>query len=292
MVGGFLALLLVTSLSCATRSAPTRPTREVFLFAGQSNMAGADSVIPDPPGFVATAADQQTLFTCTPLPWNESSPDYYPWGEIKGHRCINPRYGEKLVQGPEVGFARRLREGGVSNIAIIKVWANFSREATNWPWGEGGDLNQQWFSFVDKQLAELRQRGIEPRVRGFVWHQGIDDAIHGKLAADYQENLSRLVELLRRRFQAPNAPFLLARSGNSPIARGITGSGPTAPMAVVRQAQVIVGETTPQAAWIDVDDLPNVVQHHFSAESQMAIGRRFGTAYLRLASADGTHPGK
>jgi hypothetical protein len=293
VVAGLLAGLLVPSLTGATNAAPARPTRDVFLFAGQSNMAGADSVIPDPPGFMGTDADKHTLFTCTRLPWNERSPDYFPWGEIKGHRCTNPRYGEKLVHGPEVGFTRRLQEGGVTNIAIIKVWANFSRDATNWPWGEGGDLNQQWFSFADKQIAELRHKGVEPRVRGFIWDQGIDDAIHGKLAAHYQENLTGLVELLRRRYQAPEAPFLLARSGNSPIARGITGSGPTAPMAVVRQAQVKVAETIPHAAWINVDDLPNVVQHHFSAESQLAIGRRFGDAYLRLVpSTDAIHGSK
>ena len=277
-----ITLLLVVPLSCATKDPHAGIPRDVFLFAGQSNMAGADAVIPDPPGFVATAADRETLFTCTPLPMGPRADDYYPWGEIKGHRCTNPRYGERLVQGPEVGFERTLYAGGISNIAIIKVWSNFSRDAQTWPWGEGGELNQAWLAFADQRIAELRAMGFEPRVRGFVWHQGIDDAIHGKLAAHYQENLTRLIVFLRQRYQSPNAPFLLARSVNSPIARQITGSGPTDPMAVVRQAQVVVSETVPNVAWVNVDDLPNVVRHHFSAESQLVIGERFGDAYLRL----------
>ena len=31
----------------------------------------------------------------------------------------------------------------------------------------------------------------------------------------------------------------------------------------------------PRAVWIDVDDLPNVNTHHFSADSQLVIGQRF-----------------
>jgi hypothetical protein len=260
-----------------------RTPRDVFIFAGQSNMAGADAVIPDPPGFVATEADRRTLFAAAPVPAGADSPDYYPWGELKGHRSTNPRYGDKPVHGPEVGFARRLDEGGVKNIAIVAAWSNFTREVEKWPWREDGEINKVWLSFVDARLAELRERGFEPRVRGFVWHQGIDDAIHGKLAPHYQENLTALIGYLRRRYHAENAPFLLARSVNSPIAQRVTGAGPEKPMGLVRQAQVAVGETVTNAAWINVDDLPNVVQHHFSADSQLVIGRRFGDAYLRLA---------
>ena len=53
-------------------------------------------------------------------------------------------------------------------------------------------------------------------------------------------------------------------------------------MAVVRRSQVKVGESIPFAAWIDVDDLPNVNTHHFSANSQLVIGQRFGDAFLKL----------
>jgi hypothetical protein len=177
-----------------------------------------------------------------------------------------------------------LDEAGITNIAIVAAWANFSRTAEAWPWREGGDLNQAWLAFVEERLAELRARGFEPRVRGFVWHQGIDDAIHGRLAAQYQSNLTALIVFLRQRFTTPDAPFLLARSVDSPIAKRTTGEGSNAPMAVVRRAQVAVGETVTNAAWVNVDDLPNVAQHHFSAESQLVIGRRFGDAYLRLAA--------
>jgi hypothetical protein len=188
-----------------------------------------------------------------------------------------------LVHGPEVGFERRLYEQGERDMAIIAVWGNFSRGVPTWPWADGGDMHRPWQQFVDGRLAELKARGRDYRVRGFVWHQGIDDAIHARLAPSYQENLTALIGVLRGRYAKKDTPFLLARSVNSPIARQISGSGPDDPMAVVRRAQVAIGETVPKTAWVDVDDLPNVVQHHFSAESQLTIGRRFGDAWLKLS---------
>lgn len=275
-------LFLMSGFAAGPVRAAERRRLNVFLFAGQSNMAAADSVIADPPGFQSTEADRKTLFTSAPVMDGARSPDYYAWGEVKGHHCRNPRYGDKLVHGPEVGFTRSLYAAGVKDVAIIKVYGNFSREAVTWPWAEGGEMYQRWVQFADERLAELKERGYETRVRGFVWHQGIDDAIHARLAPRYQENLTGLIGTLRKRYARKRTPFVLARSVNSPIARRISGSGSEDPMAVVRRAQVAVGEGVPGAAWIDVDDLPNVVEHHFSAESQLAIGLRFGEAWLKL----------
>ena len=275
-----LAVTLLTSLVIAQASpaaAPRKPI-DVFLFAGQSNMAGADAIVATPPGFIATAADRATLFTCAPVAEGARSPRYLPWGEVKGH-IGRP---DELTHGPEVGFARRLYEAGLQPVAIVKMWANFKRDAIAWPWREGGELFTPWMAFVDERLGELRERGFEPRVRGFVWHQGIDDAIHGKLAPHYEQNLTNLIKTLRRRHASADTPFILARSVDSPIGKRQAGPGPEGGMAVVRRAQVSVAEKVPRAAWVSVDDLPNVNQHHFSAESQLVIGRRMADAYLKM----------
>jgi hypothetical protein len=249
----------------------------VFLLAGQSNMAGADSEVAVPPGFQQTAADRVTRFTMAPLPEGEKSRQCVPWGEIKGHQAKN-----KLVHGPEVGFARALYAAGWRDVAIIKVHANFGRDVQSWPWGEGGALFEAWTKFVDARLAEITAQGHSTRVCGFVWHQGIDDAIHGKLASHYERNLTDLIGVLRKRYATERAPLVLARSVNSRIAQPRPDPGNNSPMAMVRRAQVKVGESVPYAAWIDVDDLPNVNTHHFSADSQLVIGRRFGETFLRL----------
>jgi hypothetical protein len=249
----------------------------VFLLAGQSNMAGADSEVAVPPGFQQTAADRATLFTTAALPDGEKSPRYVPWGEMKGHEAKG-----KLVHGPEVGFACSLHAAGWKDVAIIKVYANFGRDVRDWPWGEGGELFSAWTKFVDARLAELAAEGRTPRVRGFVWHQGIDDALHGTLAAEYERNLTDLIRVLRKRYASDETPFVLARSVDSRIVQRQPDPDQQIPMAQVRRAQVKVGESVPYAAWINVDDLPNVNTHHFSADSQLIIGRRLAEAFLAL----------
>lgn len=273
--------------------APGGPAAEqhelpVFLFAGQSNMAGADAIVADPPGFRQTDADRATRFTAAPLPEGESAPIYLKWGDIRGHRASPPG---KLVHGPEVGFARELHRAGWRNVAIIKVSGNFTRDVERWPWEPDGVLYEAWTRFAGARLAELQAQGYRYRVRGFVWHQGIDDAIHGKLAASHQANLTRLIGVLRRRYGDEKTPFVLARSVDSPIAWEITGSGQNDPMAVVRRAQVAVATSVPHTGWIDVDDLPNVNRHHFTAEAQLVIGKRFADRFLQLGDRAGARPG-
>lgn len=186
------------------------------------------------------------------------------------------------MHGPEVGFTRRLHEQDVRNVAIIKVFGNFQRDVQRWPWAEGEPLFERWTAFVDRRLAELEKQGLKYSVRGFVWHQGIDDAIHGKLAGRYGENLAALVRSLRKRYAEDDTPWVLARSVDSPIAKRVTGAGPEDPMAIVRRAQTALPDSVPFTAWIDVDDLPRVVEHHFPASAQLEIGKRFADAYLAL----------
>lgn len=249
----------------------------VFLLAGQSNMAGADAVIVDPPGFQPTAADRATRFTAAPLPAGNQSPLYLPWGELRGQPLKN-----ELVHGPEIGFARVLHGAGWRNVCIIKVYANFSRDVVAWPWSNGGLFFDPWMRFIDGRIAEVQSQVWLVRFCGVLWHQGIDDAIHGSLAYQYSANLRDLIVELRQRWATSTMPFVLARSVNSSIARAITGAGENSPMAAVRRAQVNVGRSVPYAAWIDVDDFPNVNSHHFCVASQLSIGVRFGLTFLKL----------
>jgi hypothetical protein len=288
-----VALVVAFTMRCSAFAADVRTLAQakpgtvlnVFLLAGQSNMAGADSIIADPPGFQTTEADRESLCTSAPVSEGKPSRAYQPWGPVQGHPSFNERYGEKRVHGPEVGFVRGIYARDWRNIAIIKVYGNFKGDSEIWPWNEGGELHKPWRIFVDERLAELKEKGYGYRVAGFVWHQGIDDGIYSKSPDKYGERLTALIGTLRKNYATDKTPFLLARSVNSPIARRLTGEGEHDPMAVVRKAQVAVGTSVPYCAWINVDDLPNVVQHHFTAESQLIIGSRFAEAFLKLSNA-------
>lgn len=274
----FVAIGIAVTQTCISGAQPSDiAALNVFLLAGQSNMAGADSEVTDPPGFVQTDADRATLFTTAPIPAGEQSENYIPWGSVRGHSIKN-----KLVHGPEVGFARTLYAANWRDIAIIKVYANFGRDVPSWPWSDGGSLFNAWTQFTDARIAELKVKGRTVRVRGFVWHQGIDDAIHGKLAEHYQRNLTQLIGVLRSRYADETTPFVLVRSVNSRIAQPTPDPEHRSPMAIVRRAQVKVAETVPAVGWVNSDDLPNVNTHHFSAASQLILGQRLAETFLRL----------
>jgi len=260
--------VLTAVLASALLGHPVQPEEpvQVYLFAGQSNMLGADATI-DPSGVKdladvgrQTKADRSSMLAV-------GGAESYPWGDIRGHdgvyRSAREIGGRRVkAHGPEVGFNRVL--GG--RIAIIKYADNFkATENGRSPWVKPGSRWTAWQAFVDARLAALGRPYV---VVGFVWHQGIDDGLLHRDRRSYQADLEQIAADLRAKFG--NKPFVLARSVNSPLA----GS---AAMAPIRAAQEDVG-SEPGNAWITVDDLPLVNTHHLTAAGQLEAGRRFAKA--------------
>jgi hypothetical protein len=246
-----------------------RAAAQVFIFAGQSNMAGADAVIsPSRTEDLVdtgqqTDADRSARFTS-----HDDGPCATQWGDIRGHDGSS--FGETTVNGRSRSRCTARRSGFARighRVAIIKFADNFTAlENGRSPWVAPGSRWRAWQAFVDAQLAAL---GEPYQVVGFVWHQGIDDALLQRDRAGYEADLRQIAADLRARFGP--LPFVLARSVNSPIAGG-------AAMAPIRAAQVAVGESAGNA-WIDVDDLgPFVNAHHLTAAAQLVAGRRFAEA--------------
>ena len=261
----------------------------VFLLAGQSNMGAVDSLV-DPDVRVKDLAelerqepaDREGLFCYGKLREPET---LTPWGDVRGHRgsfmgeAADVQGHSFKVHGPEITFSRALHAAGIRPLALVKVWGNFAAyEQGHSPWTPGGSFWASWMDIVDCRLHELTARGIDYRIAGFLWHQGIDDGIRARSQAQYENDLEAIIGGLRARFGVPDAPFVLARSIDSPIGNA-NGS-----MAPIRAGQVAVAERVPATAWIDVDDLgPWVNQHHMTAQAQREAGRRFAAAYLSVS---------
>lgn len=258
-----------TTQSPSSASAPA--VLRVFIFGGQSTMLGSDALIAaDGTSDLAdvgqqTDADRSTLFSFN------SHALRYEWGAIRGHDGYH--YGEPLiagkpvkVHGPEVGFARAM--GG--NIAIIKYADNFFElENGHSPWVKPGTRWAAWQAFIDEQLAALGKPYV---IAGFIWDQGIDDALCIRTQEEYAADLRQMAADLRAKFG--NKPFILARSVNSQIAGNVA-------MAPIRAGQAEVGGE-PGNGWIDLDDLgPYVAIQHLTASSEIVSGQRFAAAFNR-----------
>ena len=92
-------------------------------------------------------------------------------------------------------------------------------------------------------------------VRGVIWVMGMIQSAHG--------------------VQLRCGPVSPCTQCQFPIASA-------AAMAPIRATQQRVANRDRRARWIDVDDLPNVRQHHFSSTAQLVIGPRYAEAYLKL----------
>jgi hypothetical protein len=255
----------------------TRSPVRVYLFAGQSNIAGADAVIENGPrGFTQQDADKNSLLTYGPVPDNETSPEYVPWGSIKGHVVSSGANPHGFVIGPEVGFCRDIYEKEGVPLAVIKCCGNIEPTVDRWLWAEDQTFFRSMTDFVSRRLEELQGMSLDPVMSGVVWDQGIDDGFHERRALEHRINLRNFIGAVRNHFSNPKLPVALSRSILSPLAKRKL-------METVREAQVEVARSVDQVKWVDVDDLTTVCSHHLTAASQLKAGQRFAKAHRKLA---------
>jgi len=138
--------------------------------------------------------------------------------------------------------------------------------------------------------------GMRPEIAGFVWWQGHKDQnpVH---ASRYEQNLVRLIKELRREFDAPDAPFVLAT-----IAFG--GEALAGPGLQVAEAQLAVSGDTgryPEFAgtvkavdarpfWRDAAASPAPRQghhYHHNAETYLLVGEALGRAMAEQVQSRG-----
>jgi hypothetical protein len=254
----------------------TETTLPLFILVGQSNMTGADSEVSEGiPGI--DPRDQNVLF------WNRAAWSGVEW-ENDNH--FQPLRIQKTagycgdVIGPEFAFSRAIQSrGGYPRMAILKVSFPGSDLASDWR--KEPAMGKQAYSALQEEMTQVMQvlaaRRETPEVKAILVHQGISDATTESKAEAYEINLRQFLASLRADFGKPDTPVVLARENASPNMK-------VQPMEAVRATTVRVAESTPHTAWINVDDLDRVKGHHFTAEAQMEIGKRYAAALIDLSA--------
>lgn len=143
----------------------------------------------------------------------------------------------------------------------------------------------------DASFPHWKGRGYE--IAGFAWFQGHKDTGSDVTAARYEQNLVRLIESLRKDFNAPAAPFV--------VATGCGNEGREGPGLTVAEAQLAVdGDKGKYPAFkgnvktVDTRDFfPKVedspknqgFHYHQNAGTYMQIGEAMGRAMVELQKA-------
>lgn len=165
-------------------------------------------------------------------------------------------------------------------------------KAVNWYAGRQYDADTAHAKAVLKNLKkyfpDYKDQGYE--VAGFVWWQGHKDqnAAH---ASKYEENLVRLIQSLRKDFDAPGAKFVLATGCGNP---GTEGFGKK-----IAEAQLAMNDTKKypdfkgnvkavdtRDLWREAADSPVNQGYHYNhnAETYMETGLRLGRAMAELCA--------
>jgi hypothetical protein len=275
-------LLLVTALllipfQAQSADGDTRTLR-VFIFAGQSNMEGADSKAKDIKRFPP--------FTGLDMPQDKVLFSYNIGREEKqasnGWVALQPV--GNLV-GPELSFARQVAHETGAPVAIIKCAAGGTTLGGDWNPDEpsGFKLYPLALKLVQSSLAELDRKKTPYRIEGFMWHQGENDMFDGKFKPAYGRNLKNFLASWRRDLQTPDLKFYIGEL----CTKTIWGMDNRENMYAIRTGQTAVTETDPLAEYIPTSH--NAVEtggggglhYHYGTLGQLEHGVNYASAYLR-----------
>ncbi len=275
-----ISLVLSASLILCLRLGSLRADEvtRVFLFAGQSNMVGADAhaeQIDNFPEFRGAGATQdQVLYSYIMGSGDEAS---------QGWRSLQPL----SSFGPELTFARMVTRQTQSPIAIIKSAVGGTTVAFDWnpdaP-DKGQKLYPRTLQLIRESLQALDQRGIRYRLEGVMWHQGENDMLDRTLYKQYAEGLTKLIARLREDLNAPDLKWYLAEVSE----KGIWGMDHRSNLGILRAQQEQVLKADPQRLrWVPTSHLAFEVMgngqphYHFGTQGQLQLGEAFAAAYLR-----------
>ena len=185
---------------------------------------------------------------------------------------LNPRAG---CFGPEVGFARSFTEhmqlenlwlvkyavGGSSLLAWEPEWS--AERAAIADDADKGALYPRLISHV-KQVT----RREDAQILACLWKQGESDSRYETAAAEYHENLQRLIQQMRSDLDQPEMQFIIGLSNATPARFTY--------LSVVRSAQRQVAKSLPNVSLFDTDGLTKHEDDlHYDSAGQLELGRRF-----------------
>lgn len=268
-----LALLLIAPARGHSEAEPVR----VFIFAGQSNMVGSDSKVAD--------VDRYAPF----VGWAEAQEDvrfsYVIGRETKkrsdGWVDLGPIDG---TVGPELSFARAVKERTGAPVAIIKVAAGGTHLGGDWNPDEpqGFELYPLLLRTVRGSLALLDEKRVRYRLEALVWHQGENDMFEDAYRDVYGANLENFLGRLRADLGAPELPVFVGEL----CTKTIWGMDNRGRMEAIARGQRSVAEADPRTTYVRTNHIAveiggeDGLHYHYGTLGQLEHGLEHASAYL------------
>ena len=278
--------LRVLALALFSLVARAEDPLRIFLFAGQSNMVGADSraqqVEAYPPYAGALQEVEQVRFA-------------YSVGrhESDGWSRLSPLDG---AFGPELIFARDLLRAEAQEFALIKCAVGGTNLGVDWDPAapeSGRQMYPRFLNLVRASLDELEREGRAYELAALFWHQGENDMLSNELRPLYGERLRAFLARLRDDLRAPELPVYVGEISD----KGIWGMDYRRPMRELRAQQRAVVAEDPLSFFVPTSHLAFEVMgsgqphYHFGTLGQLQHGAAYAAAWLaRAASEEDARP--
>lgn len=249
----------VLASSLAAGAQVRRPERlDLFLLAGQSNMAGRGDIEP------RDREPVEGLFALSP--------------DDKWVPAVDPIHFDK----PKIAGAGIARSFGQ---ALLRVRP--SAQIGFIPAAFGGSRLEEWQPGGQHFVEALRRTAVAKgagRLRAILWHQGESDANEEGRAKSYLERLTAAIEAFRRELEAPSLPVIAGQLGLFLRPSGV--EFPTAFAGLVNRQLSQLPVACPPAAFVPSFGLTHRGDElHFNTPSLREFGRRYAHAYMMLDSA-------
>ncbi|MEN8782880.1 MAG: sialate O-acetylesterase [Akkermansiaceae bacterium] len=271
-------LLFFITLLSAQAAEPVR----VFLFAGQSNMEGADT-------------DPKLVETFPPFKDALEALDniHYSYQTGANHKS-NGWTDLKVVGnnfGPEITFARAFRRQSKAPLAIIKDAWGGTTLVNDWD-PDGGDekskkLYHRFITQVRDRLADLKKQGLTYKIEGLMWHQGENDMFHREGKQLYEKNLRNFIANVRKDLSVPELKVFVGEIST----KGVWGMDNRANVTLIRNAQMAVVDSDPKIFFVPTSHLsfkvgrPFGLHYHFGTLGQLQHGEAYAKASLARTGA-------
>lgn len=253
----------------------------VFIFAGQSNMVGADSKVSDIknfPPFKGLDQPQETVRFAYCIGRENKR-------KSEGWKSLKP-VGNMV--GPELSFARKVSKSVEEEIAIIKVAAGGTHLGGDWNPDEpsGFKLYPLALKTVKDAIRQLSDQGCAPQIDGFMWHQGENDMFDEKFMANYGANLENFVSKWRTDLEVPDLKFFVGEL----CTKTIWGMDLRPRMHAISVGQKKVANADPLVYYIPTSHVGVEIgggvglHYHYGTLGQLEHGVNYADAWL--ASSD------
>lgn len=284
------SLIYLFVVGAFSGSALAQNTINVFLLGGQSNMLGRANISGSDPllvnGLEEGGIADNTIVYHHNYRGSQTLAD-------DGFTTLRPRPsddGEPGNFGPELTFGRDMQHAlPFEKVTILKhavggtsLYGDWYADGTS-DQSNDGPQYALFKQLVTEGLSRLQSDNPDAQIRvvAMLWHQGEADV--GSQSANYEDNLTHLIQDVRDDLDLPGLPFLIG--GLSDLQEDhYEERGRLAAMQLLVQSQMDVAEADPNSWFVSLDEADGMTIGggglHFDVSGYKVMGERFAQTVI------------